>query len=1086
MKQYYQNLLRLNYTLIICSLHFSANANTNCATQLTSSQAEYITETQDQRDAIDIAEAITDNIEVPVVAHILGTNPDSGNPTIDANGVESALNDLNSGFSQAGFHFSLCTPVNEIPYEVSLEKIYFSIYNNTNEYMMTNETLVPRALNIYFVPDAIAPSGGSVCGWASFPAEYYQNGKNWIVIRSDCATNKSTLIHEVGHFFNLYHTHQGENPNLGITEDELVDCSNCGYTVGDGVEDTPAEPYMNGKGLQAIVNENCEILCEYHDAAGNVYDIGQTIGDDTYYNYMSYAPNDCRNHFSQKQIDRMKKSYLVDRNYLSNSCPGEALINCDPLRDEKVLQKLYSSIEGSTPGSWNGVTFNNDNCVTAIELPNAGLEGEIPIQIDNLKLLTTLNLSNNNICGTLPASIVNLPQLQLLNLSNNQITGEIPCEIENLESLTIMDLSSNHLSGYIPYELTELQNLQELKLAGNEFSGCLRADLNSFINQLEIQDQFSNGFNICSNCHEDDWQALKYIYENMGLKQSIISSPFSIPDKDVFIDNFEGKDARPWNCDLNGAYNILLNNNGRVAYLNFTGLELIGELTDNFLLLTDIVQLHFGNNNLTGTIPDSFVDLKMLQYINLDNNSVESCIPVKLTQLCGQTAIEMDYSFYPEDFLWREACRGQGNYCEEDLSDYVMPGDFNNDKKVSNIDLVYWRYGRTLANTTGTSRINPTTAWLPQESQNWDEAIWGGINKKHLDANGDGSICPADLNAFYQNFDKGTAFDADQNEPIDPPTLNGQFSLTYSSGNNNNFYLTINNLSEEELNVLALIFTVDLGEFSYQEVSFKKPDSENVNTPIFQHVHHINGTNLVEVALVWDELEPAPIDWPFGVLVIQVDDNGGEGIVENFRIENINILNDGSNALFAFGGLDINFDSGIDEESDCSEDWILEGDLTGDYTYNAANSIVAPLQDEDQQAYVTGCTNMNFLSGRAVELNPGFRTQHGVVFCAGITEEPCEVQPALPKLSQSLEIGLYPNPANQQTTIAYNLAENGAASLHITDITGKHLTTLLNKATQAKGKHTVPYNTSQLPTGVYYFTLKHNENISTQKLIVVR
>jgi len=428
MKQYFQNLFKFYCILALCSLHTFAKANTSCATQFTSNQANYILETQPMRVSLNVNNLINDTMQIPVVAHILEadtSSQDGGYPTIDSVGVEYALNDLNTGFSEAGFQFNLCS-INEIPYSTSLKEIRYSIYDNSNEFEMAEKTVAARALNIYFVPEAIAPNGQSVCGWASFPAEYYKTGKNWIVIRNDCAANgNTTLIHEVGHFFNLYHTHQGKNPNLGITERELANGANCGSTAGDGLCDTPAEPYMGGRGLLPIVNNDCDILCEYRDAKDNVYSMGYNVGDSVRYNYMSYAPTECRSRFTDEQIERMKKSYLVDRNYLSNLCPGVVSNLCDPFRDEKVLLKLYRTLGGPIPGNWSGVTFNSDGCVTSIDLKNAGLTGEIPIEIDDLNYLTTLNLSNNNICGTLPKSIGNITQLQILNLANNQISGEI-------------------------------------------------------------------------------------------------------------------------------------------------------------------------------------------------------------------------------------------------------------------------------------------------------------------------------------------------------------------------------------------------------------------------------------------------------------------------------------------------------------------------------------------------------------------------------------------------------------------------------------------------------------------------------------
>lgn len=1066
MKHYYQNLLKLYCLLALYCMQTNAMANSSCATQLTTNQANYNLETQVMRDSINLNEAINGVIEIPVVAHILESDSLTNEySTINTGRIQFAMNLLNTGFIEAGFQFNLCH-TNRISFSPSLEKIYYSNYPTSNEFMMTDGTLVPRALNIYFVPEAIAPNGESVCGWASFPAQYYLSGKNWIVVRNDCAINESTLIHEVGHFFNLYHTHQGKNPNLGITEAELVDCSNCGPTVGDGVEDTPAEPFMRGRGIYAIVNDDCEILCEEKDANNDVY----IIGDDTNYNYMSYAPFGCRSHFTPQQIERMKKSYLVDRNYLSNLCPEDTSNICDPLRDKKVLYKLYNSLGGPIPNNWAGVNFNLDGCVTSIELESMGLTGEIPLEIEDLNFLTTLNLSNNNICGELPSTIGNLHQLQTLNLSNNQISGEIPGnKISRLRNLSTLDLSYNFLSDYVPNQIVQLDSLTQLKLTGNDFSGCLTPELISFINQDNLViDNFYIGFDVCTKCNLDDWAAIKYIYDYMNGASCMLTN-----DGRLAFDLFSG-DARPDDCNLDTLSFLSVNAYGRVNAIFLNHCELNNSLPEEIGLLKDLVLLVLNSNNISGTLPVSLTDLKKLGYVDLSNNLVANCFPAKLTKLCGQASVLTGNNFLFSD-LWNEFCNGTGGYCEE-TSDYVMPGDFNNDKKVDNLDLIYWSQARYLKDTIGKPRVNAHTAWLPQYSQNWEDSIWG-VNKKHLDANGDSIICKSDLQAFYQNFGKGTAIDPalDNVDRTGPEIVYNQFTLSQESDDSGGFNLTINSVNGSN-SIHTLIFTIDLGTVSFSDAYFDFSDIEDEQKPVFENVHNTIGTNRLEISIVWEDGKPPPIgDYPFGKLFIAAEDDG-EGGGSAFKIDNINIY--GTNTFSSVPSLEISFDNSHNG-SECADHFeFTEGeDLSGNYTYNAKNNIIA-------EAYVNGCTNINFLSGGFIELNPGFKTQHGVVFCAEITDEPCEVA-TIPKLLQDMELGLHPNPATSQTTLTFELEEEGNINAKLVDVTGKPVKQLLNNTNKAAGIHQLLIDTSQLPVGMYYCTLKNKDTTSTQKLLVV-
>ena len=76
--------------------------------------------------------------------------------------------------------------------------------------------------------------------------------------------NHSTLAHEIGHYFNLFHTHQGsadpdENGVISGNSTEYVDGTECS-TRGDGLCDTSADP-----NLSDLVGDSCEYTGEYVD-----------------------------------------------------------------------------------------------------------------------------------------------------------------------------------------------------------------------------------------------------------------------------------------------------------------------------------------------------------------------------------------------------------------------------------------------------------------------------------------------------------------------------------------------------------------------------------------------------------------------------------------------------------------------------------------------------------------------------------------------------------------------------------------------------------------------------------------------------
>ena len=117
---------------------------------------------------------------------------------------------------------------------------------------------------------------------------------------NSCALNGSTLTHELGHYFSLYHTHGSTNNG---TTTELVNGSNC-TTNGDELCDTPADPNLSG-----VVNLNCEYTDTITDFNGDVY-----MPDTS--NIMSYSLKVCRNSLSSEQYNRINFSAIYDRGYL--------------------------------------------------------------------------------------------------------------------------------------------------------------------------------------------------------------------------------------------------------------------------------------------------------------------------------------------------------------------------------------------------------------------------------------------------------------------------------------------------------------------------------------------------------------------------------------------------------------------------------------------------------------------------------------------------------------------------------------------------------------------------------------------------
>jgi hypothetical protein len=77
-----------------------------------------------------------------------------------------------------------------------------------------------------------------------------------------------------------------------------------------------------------------------------------------------------------------------------------------------------------------------------------------------------------------------------------------------------------------------------------------------------------------------------------------------------------------------------------------------------------------------------------------------------------------------------------------------------------------------------------------------------------------------------------------------------------------------------------------------------------------------------------------------------------------------------------------------------------------------------------------------------------------------------------------------PNPVNQSTTIRYNLPDDGFVSLKVYNSVGSEVASLAG-SNQSKGSHSVQFNAGGLPSGMYYYTLKFNDQVRSKKMTVI-
>ena len=112
-----------------------------------------------------------------------------------------------------------------------------------------------------------------------------------------------------------------------------------------------------------------------------------------------------------------------------------------------------------------------------------------------------------------------------------------------------------------------------------------------------------------------------------------------------------------------------------------------------------------------------------------------------------------------------------------------------------------------------------------------------------------------------------------------------------------------------------------------------------------------------------------------------------------------------------------------------------------------------------------------------------------------VNNETCIVTPEFESPPLSIENNLlpadfqllptFPNPFNPIANIEYRLPLNANIELIIYDIRGRQVETLINNY-QTAGYHTITWNASSFPSGVYLIRMESGEFIQTQKLVLVK
>ncbi len=219
-------------------------------------------------------------VYLPMTIHIVRKN--NGDFGLDLGELQIAMQDMNRMWQPMGVQFFIQGNIDYIDndYFVPVQD------DRRDRRALRKINPIPNTINVYFAYLA------NLCGESTFTDDEVQG----ILMSNSCTgtLNPSTFAHEVGHYFDLYHTHETS------FAEECPSEINC-QIAGDLVCDTAADPRLINPVTDLYrVDENCV----YDNSATTPAGCDGTPYNPSVRNLMSYSRQTCRDEFTTGQRAR--------------------------------------------------------------------------------------------------------------------------------------------------------------------------------------------------------------------------------------------------------------------------------------------------------------------------------------------------------------------------------------------------------------------------------------------------------------------------------------------------------------------------------------------------------------------------------------------------------------------------------------------------------------------------------------------------------------------------------------------------------------------------------------------------------------
>jgi len=441
-------------------------------------------------------------------------------------------------------------------------------------------------------------------------------------------------------------------------------------------------------------------------------------------------------------------------------------------------------------------------------------------------------------------------------------------------------------------------------------------------------------------------------------------------------------------------------------------------------------------------------------------------------------------------------------------------------------------------------RPDASDEWTAQESPDWSTVV-ENVNGKYQDGNGDGIIDALDLAVLYKNYGRTSNKSTIANHITNGISYKLHRVGPIANRDGIQYELRLKNPSNTPVYVHGLACSINFGDNYIKEVLVDTTNSA-IHPDYFLSLYDTI-TNTLDIALTRTCKPDLLTNNRVATLIIITDNVAMEDPIKikrgNRIVSSNSFFSVGGGTFYdnnpptaastgslqvtlstqpvqceQLGAAEVQIAGGqapyqIDWSTGATSESISDL-LAGTYTVtvtDAANNTKEydPIESGLHKAATTITASGSIVAnqavllqaGEAINLLPGFTTVAQSDFTAQIgncqsseigsnyTSTPffkgTKNSIATAAIPLSIELQIRPNPANQQTTIHYDLPTAGKSTLLLTDLQGRVVKKILSNRYQEAGHQSFSFSVKNFPKGMYLISLKTAEEVVTKKLIVL-